>query len=165
MSCQLDGEWIARFHGLPGVFRPDHVKTTLATMAKVSADPQRYPFGMKVFARADGRPLEGDFSYWAPHRTHAPSSFMLGMTYIYDGQREFGEDLVRRTVDYVFAKGNAWDFPLVWDVVDGKRYYGSDYYQNMMLWSVPAVLADQDLAGPARPADWCSAFSKPESNP
>lgn len=151
MSCQLDGEWIARFHGLPGVFRPERVKTTLATMAKVSADPRLFPFGMKVFARADGAPLEGDFSYWRHTGTHAPSGFMLGMTYIYDGQREFGEDLVRRTVEYVFSRGHAWDFPLVWDVVDGTRYYGSDYYQNMMLWSLPAVLANQDLSGPCRP--------------
>jgi uncharacterized protein (DUF608 family) len=150
MSCQLDGEWISRFHGLPGVFPADRVKTTLATMAKVSADPKLFPFGMKVFARADGKPLEGDFSYWRQTGTHSPSSFMLGMTYMYDGQREFGEDLVRRTVDYVFAKGNAWDFPLVWDVVDGTRYYGSDYYQNMMLWSMPAVLDNQDLAGPCQ---------------
>jgi uncharacterized protein (DUF608 family) len=151
LSCQLDGQWIAQFHGLPGVFRPDRVKTTLATIAKASADPQRQPFGVKMFARADGGPLQGDYSYWRDTGTHAPSGFMLGMTYVYDGQRPFGEDLVRRTMDYVFSRGNAWDFPLVWDVEKGTRFYGSDYYQNMMLWSLPAVLAGQDLAGPCQP--------------
>jgi hypothetical protein len=47
--------------------------------------------------------------------------------------------------------GYTWDFPLVWEVDSGKRVYGSDYYQNMMLWSVPAVMAGTDLAGPCKP--------------
>jgi hypothetical protein len=47
--------------------------------------------------------------------------------------------------------GYTWDVPLVWEVDSGKRVYGSDYYQNMMLWSVPAVMAGQDLSGPCKP--------------
>jgi uncharacterized protein (DUF608 family) len=152
MGCQLDGEWIARFHGLPGVFRPDRVKTTLATIAKANADPKRCLYGMKVFANADGSNAKGDFSYWGNTGTFSPEAFMLGMTYVYDGQRAFGEDVIRRTMDYVVVrKGYTWDFPLVWDVENGKRVYGSDYYQNMMLWSVPAVMAGQDLSGPYKP--------------
>jgi hypothetical protein len=77
---------------------------------------------------------------------------MLGMTYLQTGQRDFGVDLIRRVLDYVIVRqGNTWDFPLVWDVQNGARFYGSDYYQNMMLWSVPAVLEGQDLAGPCKP--------------
>lgn len=152
LGFQLDGEWIARFHGLPGVFPPDRVKTTLATIARANADPMRFPYGVKVFANADGSPLKGDYSYWRDTGTHAPSCFMLGMTYLYHGQREFGEAVIRRVLDYVVIRqGNTWDFPLVWDVEKGTRYYGSDYYQNMMLWSVPAVLAGQDLSGPCKP--------------
>ena len=77
---------------------------------------------------------------------------MLGMTYMYNGQQAFGEDVIRRTLDYVsVCNGYTWDFPLVWEVDSGKRVYGSDYYQNMMLWSVPAVMAGQDLSGPGKP--------------
>ena len=32
LGYQLDGEWLARFHGLEGVFRPDRVETTLETV-------------------------------------------------------------------------------------------------------------------------------------
>jgi uncharacterized protein (DUF608 family) len=152
MGCQLDGEWLAQFHGLPGVFRPDRVKTTLETIAKANADPQRCPYGMRVFANADGSKAKGSFAYWGDAGTFSSEGFMLGMTYLYNGQRAFGEDVIRRTLDYVMVRnGYTWDFPLVWEVDSGKRVYGSDYYQNMMLWSVPAVMAGQDLSGPCKP--------------
>lgn len=152
MGCQLDGEWIAQFHGLPGVFRPDRVKTTLDTIAKANADPKRCPYGMRIFAAADGSKAQGNFSYWGNAGTFSSEGFMLGMTYIYNGQRAFGEDVIRRTLDYVMVRnGYTWDFPLVWEVDSGKRVYGSDYYQNMMLWSVPAAMAGQDLSGPCKP--------------
>jgi uncharacterized protein (DUF608 family) len=153
LSCLLDGQWIAQFHGLPGVFRLDRVKTTLDTIAKASADPQRFPYGVKVFGNADGSLAQGDLAYWRSTGSFAPATFMLGMTYVYTGRREFGEDVIRRIMDYVVVQnGYTWDFPLVWDAATGSRWYGSDYYQNMMLWSVLAVLAgNQDLAGPCRP--------------
>jgi uncharacterized protein (DUF608 family) len=152
MGCQLDGDWIARFHGLPGVFRPDRVKTTLATIAKANADPKLCPYGMRVFANADGSKAAGDFSYWGKAGTFSSEGFMLGMTYMYNGQQAFGEDVIRRTLDYVVVRnGYTWDFPLVWEVDSGHRIYGSDYYQNMMLWSVPAAMAGQDLSGPCKP--------------
>jgi len=34
------------------------------------------------------------------------------------------------------------------DADTGQRAFGADYYQNMMLWAVPAALQDQDLTGP-----------------
>ena len=33
---------------------------------------------------------------------------------------------------------------------NGKRTYGADYYQNMVLWGLPAALDYQDLAGPCQ---------------
>lgn len=152
MGCQLDGQWIAQFHGLPGVFPPDRVKTTLDTIARVNADPKLCPYGMKIFANADGSKAQGDFALWGDTGTYSALGFMLGMTYIYNGQQAFGEDLLRRAMDYVVVRnGYTWDFPLLWQVDTGKRVYGSDYYQNMILWSVPAVMANQDLAGPCKP--------------
>ena len=57
-----------------------------------------------------------------------------------------------------------WDFPLVWDIETGRRTYGSDYYQNMMLWSVPAVLAGQDLSGPCKPGGLVDRIVKAAAN-
>ena len=163
LSCLLDGEWIARFHGLPGVFRPDRVKTTLSTIAKVSGDAKHSPYGLRLFSNtngspargskvdANGRPAEGNFSLWTG-TLFSPEGFMLGMTYIYNGQQEFGEDIMRRMMTYVVQKGYTWEFPIVWDPATGRHTFGSDYYQNMIMWSVPAVIAgSQDLAGPCKP--------------
>jgi hypothetical protein len=33
----------------------------------------------------------------------------------------------------------------------GERTFGTDYYQNMMLWALPAALAGTDLRGPCAP--------------
>lgn len=154
MGCQLDGEWIARLHGLPSVFPPDRVQTTLATVAKGNADPKECPYGMRVFANADGSKVQGDFGGYLGRSaaTYSAEGFMLGMTYLYHGQKDFGEDVIRRTLAYVMVhNGFAWDFPLSWQVDTGTRTYGSDYYQNMILWSAPAVLAGQDLSGPCKP--------------
>ena len=37
------------------------------------------------------------------------------------------------------------------DADTGESVYGHDYYQDMMLWSLPAALDGKDLAAPAQP--------------
>jgi len=37
------------------------------------------------------------------------------------------------------------------DADTGETVYGHDSYQAMMIWSLPAVLAGQDLSGPVKP--------------
>ncbi len=37
------------------------------------------------------------------------------------------------------------------DVDTGERTFGNDYYQDMMLWSLPAALDGEDLSAPAKP--------------
>ena len=32
----------------------------------------------------------------------------------------------------------------------GERTFGNDYYQDLMLWSLPAALEGKDLSGPAK---------------
>ena len=50
-------------------------------------------------------------------------------------------------------QGLAWDAPNLMrgDLDTGERKFGRDYYQDMMLWSLPAALAGEDLSGPCRP--------------
>jgi uncharacterized protein (DUF608 family) len=154
MGCQLDGEWTARFHGLPGVFPPDRVQATLATIAKANADPRQYPFGMRVFANADGSKLQGEFGCLGNNAgTCSAEGFMLGMTCLFHGHTAFGADLIRRTLACVMVdNGYTWDFPLSWQVDTGKRTHGSDYYQNMILWSVPAARASNCGSRPCNPS-------------
>lgn len=71
---------------------------------------------------------------------------MLGMANIYAGEREFGLDLVRRHWEnLVLRQGHGWDLPNIVLGDSGKRAFGTDYYQDMILWALPAALDDQDL--------------------
>ena len=151
MAYQLDGEWMARFHGLPGVFKPDRVATTLKTLKATSVTMS--PFGAVTFCRPTAQRLTGEDwnpGYWGSHGVAPVGTFMLAMTWMYEGEREFGIDLARRTVKEVISRGWYWDWPVCIDSADGPRY-GFDYYQLMILWSLPAAFAGEDLAGPCRP--------------
>ena len=146
MGCQLDGEWMTRFHGLEGVFTPDRVKTTLDTLRKTNV----YPHGATVF-RIQG---EGEFlpGYWGEAGVHFPSSIILAATYMYCDEKAFGLELAHRTVRaLVVEKRCSWDSVLLFRGDDAGSLWGADYYQNMMLWALPAAVAGQDLAGPCRP--------------
>jgi non-lysosomal glucosylceramidase len=151
LGYQLDGEWMARFHGLEGVFRKDRVAATLDTIERTNVALTR--FGALVFCTADGKTLaKGDLNpgYWGANGVHPPGTFMLGMTFAYAGRAGSGLELVRRCLAEVVKRGWVWDFPVAIDPADHTRV-GTDYYQNLMMWSLPAVLAGGDLAGPCRP--------------
>jgi hypothetical protein len=75
---------------------------------------------------------------------------MLAMTYMYRGEPEFGLELARRPVAELIRRGWYWDWPVVIDAAVGPRV-GCDYYQNLMLWSLPAALGGGDLTGPCGP--------------
>ena len=147
-AFQLDGEWMARYHGLPGVFRKDRVSVTLKTIEKTNVALNRY--GAANFAHPDGNPVEsvayGTYGYFVPEIC------MLSATYIYNGQRELGLRLLKSCLEGIAVKhGDLWNQPNVVSGDTGARIYGSDYYQNMILWTLPAALAGQDLRGACAP--------------
>lgn len=45
----------------------------------------------------------------------------------------------------VLRQRHPWDLPNIVRGDTGTRVFGTDYYQHMMLWAVPAALAGQDL--------------------
>ncbi|MBI2844847.1 MAG: hypothetical protein HYX78_15750 [Armatimonadetes bacterium] len=151
---QLDGEWMARFHGLPGVFRNDRVKTTLETIKQINVAATKY--GAINLANSDGTVLKpGDFPMsgdYEPYHFFSAELLMLAMTYMYEGQRDFGLELARRSMSNIICEqGMAWDMAIIIAGDTGKRYQGNDYYQNMILWSLPAVIEGSDLASPLKP--------------
>ena len=78
---------------------------------------------------------------------------MLAMTYIYHGQRELGVELAHKVWhNLVCLHGYTWDMPNIMrgDADTGERTFGNDYYQDMMLWSLPAALDRVDLSVPAK---------------
>jgi uncharacterized protein (DUF608 family) len=153
-AYQLDGQWMADFHGIPNVFREDRIDKTLQTI-KQSAATQS-PHGVVNFVNADGSPMKRnqDFIHNNQMATDffTPEAMILGMTYIYRGQLGFGLDLVRRTLESVeILQKNTWDQPNIINGTTGKARFGNDYYQNLMLWSLPAAMVSQDLSGPCNP--------------
>jgi hypothetical protein len=131
-GCQLDGDWMARFHGLAGVFRPDR-----AALTKYDAADVVTPAG----AIAEGVGY-GAITFFVPEID------ILGCTYIYAGQRELGLELVRRCqVALNQAWGSTWDQPNVLRGDSGQKVLGQHLVQNMLLWIVPAAAQGKDLAG------------------
>jgi hypothetical protein len=51
----------------------------------------------------------------------------------------------------VCERGETWDAPNMVRGTSGDRLYGSDYYQNLMLWAIPAAMAGENLGGPCQP--------------
>ncbi len=147
---QLDGEWITDHHGLASALPQDRVKTVLATIKRCNVAVTKY--GAVNYANPDGTPAKvegyGTYSYFPPE------ALMLAMTYIYHGQRELGVELAHKVWhNLVCLHGYTWDMPNIMrgDADTGERTFGNDYYQDMMLWSLPAALDRVDLSVPAKP--------------
>lgn len=146
---QLDGEWICDAHGIAGVFPKARVDTTLQTIRNANCVLSQS--GATNYATPDGKAAKvggyGTYGYFPPEL------MMLAMNYMYEGERDFGVELLRRCMDNIVCRwGYTWDAPntIRGDMDTGQRHFGADYYQNMMLWFVPAALADQDMTGPTK---------------
>jgi uncharacterized protein (DUF608 family) len=148
---QLDGDWMAKYHGLAGVFRSDRADTTLKKIKQTCIAINRY--GAANFARPTASaadPKEFAASAWGmgygAHGYFPPEVYMLGATYLYAGDVETGKEIVRTCLEGISVKeGYTWTQPNVVSGDTGKRIYGSDYYQNMMLWAVPAAIDGHDI--------------------
>ena len=148
---QLDGEWIADWHGLPQntVFPTNRVLTTLETIKNINCKLSES--AAVNYANPDGTPAK--VGGYGPYSYFPPEAMMLAMNYMYEGQKDFGMDLLYRTMKNIVCKwGYTWDAPNIMrgDKDTGERTFGSDYYQDMMLWAVPAAMAGQDLTGPSK---------------
>lgn len=151
LAHQLDGEWIADFHGVPGVFPPEHVAITLATI-KRKCSPLTES-GLLVAAECDGRPTTQG-GRMGEYCTMPASAFITAMNYAYEGDQQSCREIVFQCLNnLVNAQGMTWDMP---NMVRGdrgqmRRIYGFDYYQCMSLWGVPASLAGEDIAAACKP--------------
>lgn len=139
MSSQLDGQWMVDLHGLPAVFRRDRITSALRTIEQTCV----VDMGVAGFAEPGKGP---DLSRYG---TFPPEVLIVAMTYMYQGQRELGLEIARRNMDNIIrVQGLGWDLPNLIRCDTGARTYGADYYQNMVLWGLPAALANQNLSGP-----------------
>jgi len=154
-SPTLNGLFYARYSGVPAPFPEENVRTLLATLReKVCAlsalgMPPIYsnPDGTLWSTNATGY-LTGQYIY-TNHQV-----IWNALTFIYEGQREFGLDLLRRNLQLSYC---TWGY--LWDGTNccsaggdtGEVNYGWDYWFNWSIWVAPAALARSDVAALARP--------------
>lgn len=106
--------------------------------------------GAANFARPDGTalPAQSTVSSYGRYAMFPAEVLVLAMTYIYAGEAENGLDLARRHwQSIVCGHGHGWDMPNIVRGDFGERVYGTDYYQSMMLWALPAALSRTDIRG------------------
>jgi uncharacterized protein (DUF608 family) len=149
MGYQLDGEWAARFHGLPGVFRKDRIPKVLETVRRcnVALTPD---IGAANFARPEGAALQSDskVAFYGTHAMFSPEVLVLAYTCMDAGEREFGMEFARKYwANMVLRQRHPWDLTTILQGDTGKRFCGTDYSQCMMLWAFPAAIAGADLKG------------------
>jgi hypothetical protein len=90
--------------------------------------------------------IDGAFVGYGPNALFVPELYMLAMTYMYAGEKQFGLELARRCV-YALNIVNllTWNQPNLIRADTGDRLFGSHYVQNMMLWALPAAMHDMDI--------------------
>ena len=147
---QLDGDWMCFYHGLPGVFQEDRARTALEAIKQTCVALSKY--GAVNFANADGTAARSskfmveNWGYDYGSFSHFDAEvYMLASTYLYQGQQETGLELGKRCMTGIVDTGKIWSQPAQMDGLTGETVFGVDYYQNLMLWSLPAAIEGKDL--------------------
>ena len=133
MSNQLDGEWANAYLGLAeGVFKPERVTEALKTIKRTCFNDK---VGAVSFASRDG------VQELTTYGIFPPETLILGMTYMYKGDMESGMKVCFDCMNnLVLRQGKCWDMPNMVNADTGEVSFGTDYYQMMMLWAVPAAI-------------------------
>ena len=150
MGPHVIGQWISAHHGFDGVFDHDHCQIALETVKEVNA---KLPilFGPVNFANLEGdaaADTDNKVMYYGAYITFCSEVMMLAMVYMQYGQAEWGLKLLYDLCyNNTIRHGHAWDAPCFINCETGAVNSGTDYYQYLMLWSLPAALQNTSLAG------------------
>lgn len=138
MSNQLDGEWANAYLGLSeGVFKPSRVTEALATIKRTCFNDK---VGAVSFASRDG------VQELTTYGIFPPETLILGMTYMYKGDMDTGMKVCFDCMNnLVLRQGKSWDLPNMVNADTGEVRFGTDYYQMMMLWAVPAAIDSKSI--------------------
>ncbi|MFH1008972.1 MAG: GH116 family glycosyl-hydrolase [Candidatus Latescibacterota bacterium] len=151
---QLNGQLYARMHGLPGVFPEPNVQRTLDLIEQACGLSR---LGMPpLYMKPDGSIWDVDSTGYLTSRYIYlnPQVIDIAMTYMYEGRRDLGLDLLRKNLEIYSCKwGYTWDGALGGSGSGdtGEKSVGWDYWQNWILWGSLAALENRDLASPCRP--------------
>ena len=154
-SPQLNGQYWARFCGLPEVFPRENVSRVLRTLRQKVCSLSK--LGMPpIYALPDG-------SLWTADKTgYLTGEYVYtnhqviwnALTFIYEGQRNFGLELLRKNLALNYLTwGYTWDGPNCHSAGGdtGEVNYGWDYWFNWSIWNAPAAMLNKDITALTQP--------------
>jgi uncharacterized protein (DUF608 family) len=154
-SPQLNGQYWARFCGLPEVFPRENVSRVLRTLRQKVCSLSK--LGMPpIYALPDG-------SLWTADKTgYLTGEYVYtnhqviwnALTFIYEGQRNFGLELLRKNLALSYLTwGYTWDGPNCHSAGGdtGEVNYGWDYWFNWSIWNAPAAMLNKDITALTQP--------------
>jgi len=151
----LNGQYFARYNGVPPVFPAENVSKILAGMEERVCKISK--LGMPpTYANPDGTAwTENGTGYLSGRYIYTNFQVIwIAITAIYEGRREFGLDLLRKNLELSYCKwGYLWDGTCACsaDGDTGEVNYGWDYWFNWSIWTAPAALRNQDVAALMKP--------------
>jgi uncharacterized protein (DUF608 family) len=138
---QVNGQGYADLHGLPRVLPEERVGRAMETMWRYNVEST--PHGARLAVRPDGS-VDTAEGLYASSMIPSFSTLAPAMVLIYGGDRERGEELMRRAWRrMVIDLQRPWDMPCGLDA-DGNHLWGLEYYNDSMLWTLPVALLGQD---------------------
>ena len=150
-NYQLDGQYFAKAHSVPDVFPKANVDKTLETIRTIGVLPNQNTKIPPNYTNPDGTPAK--VGGYGVHSFFTYEVYLLGMTYMYEGQKAYGMDLIKRFFDdYSGKRAYTWDGGhfVRGDQDTGEIVEGADYLMHGRLWGLPAAIADGDISAPAK---------------
>ena len=151
----LNGQYYARYNGVPAPFPKKNVDIILATLRDKTSKLSK--LGMPpIYSNPDGTLWGSDATGYLTGQYIYTNHQVIwnAITFIYEGQREFGLELLRKNLEISYCKwGYLWDGTNCCSGIGdtGEVNYGWDYWFNWSIWTAPAALAGTDVGALARP--------------
>lgn len=141
LANQLVGQWCARLHGIGSIYPADHIDNALQAILDTCGGGTQA--GLLNAADRDGKAdLTG-----VPHSNgiFTGECISTAATMTYEGRAQEGMEKVCRMMEaIVIREGAGWELPNILNA-EGKIIHGTDFYQMMILWSLPLALAGQGI--------------------
>ena len=146
LGNQLMAEWCSEVVGLGGILPADKVQKALESIERLNFSATRH--GLVNGMRPDGTP---DTCGSGTENDHGSQIFVgeslcAAMTFILRERREIGLEVARRLMEAIHELHQTpWNQRCLIASDDGRPIWGDDYYSNMVIWTLPMVLAGQDI--------------------
>ena len=136
LADQLAGDCLARLHGLGPVFAKPRVERVLETIWHHNLTP----YGLRNAIRPDGTEDPDPLHFLSASLHPTWSCQIPAMLSMYEGEAARGEAVMQQIWRHlVFNLQMPWDMP-GGIASDGGHQWGLEYYQNPVLWILPAAM-------------------------